>query len=109
MELFIARSGKLSQLKCDYAALRVQVCGMQDSPNKWGNVAFSRHFYLGEGAAVTLGETGNFKGIVDFYFYRLGKYNDVNAQIIEEARKHPAGSLSIHLEIRMRLVPTFLY
>lgn len=176
MELFIARSGKLSQLKCDYAALRVQVSllklelaydralkaeaqthptthyiwrtrgdnkvrashaanngklfswdsppptghpgedygcrctaepyargkselayqtlisGMQDSPNKWGNVAFSRHFYLGEGAAVTLGETGNFKGIVDFYFYRLGKYNDVNAQIIEEARKHPAGS-----------------
>lgn len=29
--------------------------------------------------------------MVNFYFYALGKYNDVNSQIVDEARKHASG------------------
>lgn len=40
---------------------------------------------------MTLSQIGHSKGIVNYYFYRLGKYNDINAQIISAARKHPSG------------------
>lgn len=75
-------------------AYQTLVSGMQDSPDKWGNIDFTRHFYSGNGIAVTLGETGNFTGVLNFYFYTLGKYNDVNAQIVDAARNHSLGAFS---------------
>ncbi len=79
-------------------AYQTLVSGMLDSPDKWGTVTFTEHFYRGEGIAVTLGETGNFTGVVNFYFYTLGRYNAVNAQIVDEARKHPSGSFEYSFE-----------
>lgn len=73
-------------------AYQTMISGMHDNPDKWGSAAFIQYFYFGEGVSVGLGETGNFAGVVNFYFYTLGKYNDINAQIINEARNRPSGT-----------------
>lgn len=67
------------------------VSAVQDAYPQWTNVDLTRHFYLGGGRGVTLSEIGHLQGVINHYFYTLGKYNDVNAQIIEEARKHVDG------------------
>lgn len=77
---------------------QTMISGMHDNPDKWGTAAFVRHFYFGEGVSVGLGETGNFTGVVNYYFYTLGKYNDVNAQIVDEARKYPSGSFEYEFD-----------
>ncbi|MFO1242541.1 MAG: phage minor head protein [Rickettsiales bacterium] len=59
-----------------------------DAPNKWTDYDLTRHFYLGGGRGVSLSEIGRKKGLINYYFYTLGKYNDVNAQIIDSARRH---------------------
>lgn len=71
----------------EYAG-QTMASSINDSGYKWSDVDFTRHFYLGNGRGVTLAETGHLGGIINYYFYRLGKYNDVNAQIIEAARRH---------------------
>jgi len=43
---------------------------------------------------VTLSETGHLAGVIRHYLYALGRYNAVNAQIVDEARKHPSGSFT---------------
>lgn len=65
-----------------------------DAAPKWDNADFAIHFYIGRGKGVTLSETGHLAGVISHYFHTLGKYNDVNAQIIDEARKHASGSLA---------------
>ena len=60
----------------------------------WTNYDLTRHYYIGSGRGVTLSEIGHLQGVIDYFLYTLGKYNDVNAQIIDAARKHPSGEFS---------------
>lgn len=76
-----------TQGKSEYAN-QTLASSITNTGAEWSSIDFSRHFYLGDGRGVTLAETGHLTGVVDYYFYRLGKYNDVNAQIVEAARSH---------------------
>lgn len=67
--------------------------GISDGPKQWSNEDFLYHFFYGNGAAVTLSETGHLAGVINYYFYILSKeganiYNRINAQIIAQARRH---------------------
>ena len=65
-----------------------------DASRKWTNTDLTRHFYAGGGRGLTLSEIGHLQGVINYYFYGLGKYNAVNTQIIEIARRHADGRLS---------------
>ncbi|MGK2872444.1 MAG: phage minor head protein [Alphaproteobacteria bacterium] len=65
-----------------------------DASQKWENTDFAIHYYTGRGNGVTLSETGHLAGVIGHYFYALDKYNDVNAQIVDEARKHASGNFA---------------
>lgn len=70
---------------------------IQDIGQRWTSYDFSKHFYLGNGRGVSLAETGHLSGIVNYYFYTLGRYNAVNEQIVETARNHN-GAFGYHFE-----------
>lgn len=67
---------------------QVVVAAEGDNPYQWTDVDLSLHFYLGEGRGLSLSQMGHLSGIMEYYFHTLGRYNAVNAQIIEEARRH---------------------
>ncbi len=69
-------------------AYQTLVSSINDVSPKWTNVDLTQHFYLGGGRGVTLSEIGHLHGVINYYFYSLGKYSDVNAQIVDAARKH---------------------
>lgn len=62
-----------------------------DQPLEWDDYNFLSYFIYGNGVALTLSETGHLAGVIDYYFYTLGKYDRINAQIIDEARNHSSG------------------
>ncbi|MFZ4125047.1 MAG: phage minor head protein [Rickettsiales bacterium] len=64
------------------------ISSMQDASQRWTDYDFSKHFYLGNGGGLSLAETGHLSGVVNYYFYSLGKYSSVNSQIVETARNH---------------------
>jgi SPP1 gp7 family putative phage head morphogenesis protein len=88
-------------------ANQVVVAAEGDNPYQWTNADFSLHFYLGEGRGLSLSQTGHLSGVMDYYFYTLGKYNDVNAQIIEEARRYD-GAFGYHFDSPYEFRP-YLY
>lgn len=65
--------------------------GILDAPRPWSPEEFINHFYNGEGQALALMETGHQAGIINYFFYKLQRYEKINAQIINEARKQPSG------------------
>jgi SPP1 gp7 family putative phage head morphogenesis protein len=69
-------------------AYQTLVSSINDVSPKWTNVDLTRHFYIGGGQGVTLSEIGHLQGVINHYFFSLGKYSDVNAQILDAARKH---------------------
>lgn len=85
------------QGKSEYA-YQVITSLINDSSRRWIDDTFISHFYLGGGETVFLSQAGHLQGIINYYFYKLGKYNDVNDQIASEARKHSDGSFEYQFE-----------
>lgn len=69
-------------------AYQTLISSINDVSPKWTNIDLTRHFYIGGGRGVTLSEIGHLQGVINHYFYRLGKYGDVNTQIVDAARKN---------------------
>lgn len=84
-------------------AYQTLTTGMQDSDDSWELPDFVAHYYFGSGVPVDLGEAGIFEKILSYYFYTLGKYDAVNAQIIEAARREKSG----YFEYEFRGAPSF--
>jgi hypothetical protein len=70
------------------------ISDLNENPYKWTYFDLAKHYYLGSGRGLTLSEVGHLRGIINYFFYKLGKYNDVNAQIINAARKHKSGDFA---------------
>lgn len=78
-------------------ANQVVISAESDNSYRWTDIDFSLHFYLGEGRGLSLSQTGHLSGIMNYYFYTLGRYNAVNTQIVEEARRHE-GEFGYHFD-----------
>ncbi len=72
-------------------ARQTLVSAVNDAKPQWDTVRFLFHFRFGGGAAVTLRETGNLQGIIDYYSKTLGAHEDVNGQIADAAREAEPG------------------
>lgn len=71
---------------------------VNDHTPKWTDFDLTRHFYLGGGRGVSLSEIGHLQGVIRYYFFTLGKYNDLNAQIVSAARRHLGGEFAYDFE-----------
>lgn len=74
-------------------AYQTLTSSISDGPRQWTDEDFLYHFYYGNGAGLTLSETGHLAGVIDYYFYQLTKegmniYSRINSQIVAQARKH---------------------
>ncbi len=70
------------------------ISDINQNPTKWTDYDLTRHYYIGKNRGVTLAEIGHLQGIINYFFYQLGKYNDINAQIINAASKHSSGDFA---------------
>jgi hypothetical protein len=69
-------------------ANQVLIAAEADNADRWTDLDFSLHFYLGEGRGLSLSQVGHLDGIMNYYLHTLGKYNSVNSQIVETVRSH---------------------
>ena len=53
--------------KTEFAAQNI-ISEIDDDSYQWDDIDFTKHFYLGNGQGVTLSETGNLQGIINYYF-----------------------------------------
>ncbi len=65
----------------------------------WDDYDFARHFLSRDGSAIDLQEIGNLPDVIEFYLFKIVKdgdniYQRLNAQIVDEARKHQDGQFS---------------
>ncbi|MEQ1890362.1 MAG: phage minor head protein [Alphaproteobacteria bacterium] len=84
-------------------AYQTLVSNIQDNPVQWGDTDFLRYFFSDNPIDVSLSETGHLAGVIDYYFYHIfdkgmHSYDRVNAQIINEARKHASGAFSYNFD-----------
>ncbi|MCH8952603.1 MAG: minor capsid protein [Proteobacteria bacterium] len=70
---------------------------LTDSPERWGDDDFFRHFFEGEGREVTLSDIGHLRAIVNQHAYYGGAesaFRQLSNQIADEARGQGSGQFS---------------
>jgi len=70
-----------------------------DYSESWSTLDFLKHSYVSNGGVVTLAQTGHQQGVIDYYLYEViregrNSLQRLNAQIVDEARKHPNGDFT---------------
>ena len=70
------------------------ISAVNDNPQKWTDIDFWDHYQEGSGRDITLSETGYLGDVIEHYSDRLGIYDRVNEQIVEEARKKEEGAFT---------------
>ena len=79
-------------------AYQTIISHVDTSRPKWSNIILTWHYYFGGGQGIELWRMGHLQGVIDFYFYKLGRYDAVNNQIIQAARERTLGEFGYHFD-----------